>query len=94
MQAKEPGAMRAPTRPAADVPPHRYTDLIAAIVSRAWRDAQGDCDCPGHRPPEKLQAEARAWLADEAAVASLVELAGCDSAPVLRRLGALRETGR
>ena len=68
--------------------------LIAAIVHRAWRDAQGHCDSPGHRTPEKLQAEARAWLEDEQAVAGLLELAGYDAAPGLRRLRPLMETGR
>jgi hypothetical protein len=86
--------VNAPNRPSVDVTPSPYAALIAAIVHRAWRDAQGHCDAPGHSTPEKLQAEAQAWLEDERAVAGLLELAGYDAAPVLRRLRPLRETGR
>jgi hypothetical protein len=84
--------MSAPDRPSVDITPSGYATLTAAIIHRAWRDAQGHCDSPGHSTPAKLQAEAQAWLEDEAAVAGLLELAGYDAAPVLRRLRPLRET--
>jgi hypothetical protein len=86
--------MSAANRPSVDVTPSPYAALIAAILHRAWRDAQGHCDSPGHSTPEKLQAEAQAGLEDEAAIAGLLELAGYDAAPVLRRLKPLRDTGR
>jgi hypothetical protein len=84
--------MSAPTRPTVDATPNPYGALVAAIVHRAWRDAQGHCDSPGHSTPEKLQAEAQAWLQDEQAVAALLELAGFEAAPVLRRLRKGAET--
>jgi hypothetical protein len=82
--------MSGTNRPSVDEMPSPYAALIAAIIHRAWRDAMGHCDAPGHSTPEKLQAEAQAWLEDEAAVAGLLELAGCDPSPVLRRLGLLK----
>jgi hypothetical protein len=86
--------MSAAQPPSVDITPSGYATLIAAIVHRAWRDAQGHCDSPGHSTPEKLQQEALTWLQDEAAVAGLLELAGYDAAPVLQRLKPLMETGR
>ena len=73
--------MSAPNRPSVDWAPSPYAVLIAAIVHRAWRDATGHCDSPGHSTPAQLQAEAQAWLEDEQAVAGLLELAGYDAAP-------------
>jgi len=42
-----------------------YRQLIAAIVARAVLYAQGQCGAT-HGDAAQLQAEARAWLADEA----------------------------
>jgi hypothetical protein len=81
-------------RPSIDLTPNPYVTLVLAVLHRAVLDAQGRCDSPGHSTPEKLQAEARAWLEDAEAVAGLLELAGYVAAPVLRRLRPRRETSR
>jgi hypothetical protein len=81
-------------RPHVDLTPNLYVTLVLAVIHRAVQDASGRCDSPGHSTPAKLQAEACAWLEDEAAVAGLLELAGYDADTVLRRLRPLRETGR
>ena len=86
--------MSATNRPSVDTAIDPYGTLIAAIIHRAWRDAQGHCDSPGHSTPETLQAEAQAWLADEQAVTGLLELAGYDADPVLRRLRPRQGTDR
>jgi hypothetical protein len=82
--------MSATNRPSVDTAINPYGALIAAVIHRAWRDATGHCDSPGHSTPEKLQAEAQAWIQDEDAVAALLELAGYDADPVLARLRPLK----
>jgi hypothetical protein len=82
--------MNAAQRPSADVVLDPYTTLVLAIVHRAVKDASGFCDSPGYSTPEKIESEARCWLADTQAVRDLLELAGFDASPVLRRLGALQ----
>ena len=63
-----------------------YTTLVAAIVARAVQDAQGETFAPGPVAPGRIQTEAVAWLADEAAVRDLIELCGVNATPVVRRL--------
>ena len=63
-----------------------YVVLVAAIVARAWLDAQGDTFAPGPRSPATIQAEARAWWAEDAQVVALLDLANLPSAAVLRRV--------
>jgi hypothetical protein len=63
-----------------------YQTLVGAIIARAVQDAQGHCASPGAQSPAQIQAEARRWLADERAVAALVELCGLDAEPVLRSI--------
>jgi hypothetical protein len=78
---------------AASVDP--YQTLVLAIVHRAVQDAGGRCASPGGANVAQLQAEAQDWLADEAAVAGLLELAGYESASVLARLRTWwNDTGR
>jgi hypothetical protein len=74
-------------RPHVDTLADPYVALVLSVLHRAVRDASGQCDSPGKTATEKLQAEAQAWLQDEQAVARLLELAGYDASPVLRRLG-------
>jgi hypothetical protein len=85
MTTAVPG-LRIPTMPQAERPDDPYVELILAILHRAVQDAQGHCWSPGAQSPDQIQAEARRWLQDEAQVAALVELAGCDPEPVLRRV--------
>jgi hypothetical protein len=63
-----------------------YRQLVAAVLRQAVADARGVTFAPGTRNPAQVQAEARAWLAAEDGPRDLVELCGCDSAPVLHRL--------
>ena len=63
-----------------------YRDLVIAILRQAVQDAQGTVLAPGSVSPAQLQAEARAWLQDEAAVADLLALAGIEAALVLPRI--------
>jgi hypothetical protein len=72
------------THPDSDNDP--YCELVKAILHRAMEDAQGRCVHPGDRSSVQIEVEARAWLADGAALAALVELAGYDAAPVLMRV--------
>jgi hypothetical protein len=72
--------------PQPERPEDPYQALVLAILHRAVQDALGHCGSPGAQSPEQIQAEARRWLADERAVAALVELCGLDAAPVLRRV--------
>jgi hypothetical protein len=76
----------APHRPASEATEDPYATIALAIVHRAWRDATGHCDSPGHSTPEKIRSEAIAWLQDEDTVTELLELAGFDADLVLRRL--------
>ena len=69
-----------------------YRLLAAAIVARAWADAQGHVFAPGAQSRAQIQAEARAWLAAEHGVADLIELCGYDAEPVLRRVRQLVHT--
>jgi hypothetical protein len=76
--------LRAPTmmQPTSDDSP--YTQLVQAVIRRALEDASGHVMYPGSRPPDRLEAEARAWLADGRELTALLELAGFDPAPVVR----------
>ena len=78
--------MTKPSRPPEAVEDEGYQGLILAIVHRAWLDATGRCDPLGPNTRDRLQADARAWFADEQAVAGLLELAGYDARVVLTRL--------
>jgi hypothetical protein len=80
-------------RPSVDLTPNPYVILVLEVIHRAVLDASGRVDLPGKTSPEKIQAEAQRWLADAGALVDLLELAGYDSAPVMRRLRSLRETG-
>jgi hypothetical protein len=72
-----------------------YQALVLAIVRRAVADARGKCASPAGANVAQLQAEAQDWLADEVAVAGLLELAGYASASVLNRLRSWwKDTGR
>jgi hypothetical protein len=73
-------------RPAEVAIANPYAALVFAILRRAVQDAAGHCDAPGKISPARLQQEARAWLQDEQAVTTLLELAGYEPDPVLRRL--------
>jgi hypothetical protein len=55
------------------------------MLARAVEEAQGHCGLGAHNPAQ-LQQEARRWLADADAVASLVARCGLDRALVLRRV--------
>ena len=55
-----------------------YRALVCAILAQAVRDAQG--------AGEPHRAQAHAWLADEAAVSALLEVAGYTPEPILARL--------
>jgi hypothetical protein len=48
--------------------------------------AQGRVVHPGNRAPGQIEVEARAWLTDEGNVQELLDLAGLDAKPVLRRV--------
>jgi hypothetical protein len=78
-------------QPVSDDDPYR--ELVKAIVRRAVEDAQGHVIYPGSRPPDRLAAEARAWLAEDGGLAALLELAGFDPEPVLRRIQQLLTPG-
>jgi hypothetical protein len=78
--------MNRPARPPSAAPDDPYRALVAAIISRAVHDARGQCASPGGTGVAQLQAEAQDWLADEAAVAGLLELGGYDAGPLLARL--------
>ena len=67
-----------------------YVLLVAAIVARACADAEGTVFAPGHQPRTQIQAEARAWLAEEHGVRDLIELAGYDAGLVLHRVRQMR----
>ena len=72
-----------------------YQALVLAIVHRAVQDAGGRCASPGRANVAQLQAEAQDWLADEVAVAGLLELGGYDAGLVLARLRSWwNDTGR
>jgi hypothetical protein len=77
-------------RAAKMVQPHSdddpYAMLVLAIVRRAVDDAQGCVVHPGTRSPAQIEVEARAWLAEEHELVALLELAGCDAAPVVQRV--------
>jgi hypothetical protein len=85
---------RAPkmTQPTSD--DDSYTQLILAILHRAVQDTQGHCWSPGTQSPEQIQAEARRWLHEERELVALLELAGFDPSPVLRRVRAPLVGGR
>ena len=63
-----------------------YVKLITAILRQALLDAQGEAFAPGTQNPAQVQAEARAWLAEETGPRDLVELCGMDATPVLQRV--------
>ena len=63
-----------------------YRELVKAILHRAVEDAQGRCVHPGNRAPGQIEVEARAWLQDGWAMTDLLELAGWDAEPVIRRV--------
>ena len=63
-----------------------YVELVKAIVHRAVCDAIGQCSPTVSVPVAHLQADAQAWLSDDAQVAALLELTGLDSEPALRRI--------
>jgi hypothetical protein len=60
--------MSATNRPSVDVAISPYMALIAAIIHRAWRDAEGHCDAPGHSTPvwlwECIGTDAQKWTYD------------------------------
>jgi hypothetical protein len=78
--------LRIPTMPQAESADDPYVALVMAIVGRAVQDAQGRVVHPGNRAPVQIEVEARAWLDDGRELAALLELAGFDPAPVLRRV--------
>lgn len=63
-----------------------YRSLALAVVKQALQDATGTVFAPGPVAPDQIQAEAVAWLQDEAAVADLLELCGYDADPVVHRV--------
>ena len=69
-----------------DAPVEGYHQLVAAIIGRAVQDAVGRCDCPRGVSVAQLQHEARAWLADEEALRTLLELTGHEAGLVLHRV--------
>jgi hypothetical protein len=79
--------MRIPTHcPETNTSEDPYKILALAIVKRAYDDARGHCQPIGHEAREQLIRQARAWLADTAAVCELLELAGYEAQVVLARL--------
>ena len=78
--------MSRPGRPLTDAPADPYRALVLAIVHRAVQDAVGRCHPTVSQPRRQIQAEAQAWLQDDAAVAGLLELAGYAPDAVLARL--------
>jgi hypothetical protein len=73
-------------RPSVDLTPNPYVTVVLEVIHRAVLDASGRVDLPGKSSPEKIEAEAKRWLADTQAVQDLIELAGYDSGPVLARI--------
>jgi hypothetical protein len=69
-----------------------YVELVKAIARRAIQDATGDVIYPGSRAPAQIEREARAWVAEGSGLAALLELAGFDSEPVMRRARRLLTT--
>jgi hypothetical protein len=63
-----------------------YVALITALLHRAVEDAQGRCVHPGDQTPDQIEAAARRWLQDGRELVTLLELAGYDAEPVLRRV--------
>jgi len=65
-------------QPAVGTDTEPYRALVGAILAQAVRDAQG--------AGEPYRTQAHAWLADEAAVSALLEVAGYTPEPILARL--------
>jgi hypothetical protein len=63
-----------------------YIMMVQTIMYLAVEDAQGRCVHPGNRALAQIAVEARVWLQDGRELTDLLELAGYDAAPVLRRV--------
>jgi hypothetical protein len=82
----QPGMKRYQDRPATvgALTGDPYRALIAGILERAIRDTTGRCAPVLSSSKDTIEREARTWLTEDAA--ALLEMAGYDPDPVLRRV--------
>jgi hypothetical protein len=79
-------SVRVPKMAPPDSDDDPYVELVKAIIARAVQDARGHVVHLGNRAPGQIEVEARPWLQDGCALAALLELAGFESEPVVRRV--------